>query len=176
MPERPFQQIQPTQPNENQRSLSPSPSTSVAALGPDSAFAGTTGPTADGAMPTFDTEPNKFGLFRSYVSCPTYEPDEEVPLDSICDSEGFAIAKANSGDRRSVFGSRSPPVESVNQNLFAPFLSATVFRLVSWFYGSNTKSVTELDKLVNDVILPDDFDKAHLKGFNFWGGLSSFAS
>jgi hypothetical protein len=118
-------------------------------------------------MPTFDTEPDEFGLFRSYVSCPTYEPDEEIPLDSICDSEGFAVAKVNSDAWWSVFGPRSSSVESANQGLFAPFLSATVFRLMSWFYGgSNVKSITELDKLVNDVILADDFDKAHLKGFN----------
>jgi Plavaka transposase len=153
MPERPCQQMQPTQPDENQ----PSPSISLAV------------PETDGlsAMPTFDTEPDDFGLFRSYISCPTYEPDEEVSLDSICDSDGFAVAKVNSDNWWSVFGPRSSPVESVNQNLFAPFLGATVFRLMSWFYnGSNMKSVTELDKLVNDVILADDFDKAHLKGFN----------
>ena len=152
MPERPCQQMQP---NKNQRSLSPTPSTSSAA----SATAA--------AMPTFDTEPNEFGLFRSYISCPTYEPDEEIPLDSICDSEGFAIAKVNSDNWWSAYGPPPSSVESVNQNSFAPFLSATVFRLMNWFYGSsNMKSVTELDKLVNDVILADDFDKAHLEGFN----------
>jgi Plavaka transposase len=155
MPEHPRQQMQPTQPDENQRSLSPPPSISSAAPG------------TDDDMPTFDTEPDEFGLFRSYISCPTYEPDEEIPLDSICDSQGFAVAKINSDNWWSVFGPRSSPLESVNQNLFAPFLNATVFRLMSWFYcGSNLKSVTELDKLVNDVILVDDFDKVHLKGFN----------
>jgi hypothetical protein len=154
MPERPRQQLKPTQPNENQRSRSPSPS--ILAV-----------PATDGAMPTFDTEPDEFGLFRSYISCPTYEPDEEIPLESVCDSKAFAVAKVNSDNWWSVFGSRPSPAESVNQNLFAPFLSATVFRLMTWFYdGSNMKSVAELDKLVNDVILADDFDKAHLKGFN----------
>src|SRR5262245_20739224 len=40
-------------------------------------------------------------------------------------------------------------------------------RPMNWFYsGSNMKSVMELDKLVNEVILADDFDKAHLNGFN----------
>jgi hypothetical protein len=57
-------------------------------------------------------------------------------------------------------------VEPVGKNPFAPFLNATVFHLMSWFYGgSNMKSVTELDKLVHDVILNEDFDQAHLKGF-----------
>jgi Plavaka transposase len=155
MPERPCQQMQPTQPNESQQSLSLSPPISSAA------------PATDGAMPTFDTEPDEFGLFRSYISCPTYEPDEEIHLDSICDSEGFLVAKAKSNSWWTVFGPRSSPMESANLNLFAPFLGPTVFRLMNWFYsGSNMKSVTELDKLVNDVILADDFDKADLKGFS----------
>lgn len=159
MPRHPCQQMQRTQPDENvQNQRSPSPSVS------------STASITDGAMQSFDTEPDDFGLFRSYISCPTYEPDEEIPLDSICDSEGFAVAKANSDDWWSVFGSqaRSLSVEpqAVN-NLYAPFLNATVFRLMSWFYGgSDMKSVAELDKLVNDVILAGDFDKADLKGFN----------
>ncbi|KAN0118275.1 hypothetical protein V8E52_005251 [Russula decolorans] len=150
--------MQPTQLNESQQSPSPSPSMS-SAVSP-----------ADGAMPTFDTEPDEFGLFRSYISCPTFEPNKEIPLDSICDSEGFAVAKVNfTKDWSSVFGPRSSksPMESANPNSFAPFLGATVSCLMSWFYGgSNMKSVTELDKLVNDVILANDFDRAHLKGFS----------
>ncbi|KAG2737750.1 hypothetical protein P692DRAFT_20760998, partial [Suillus brevipes Sb2] len=35
-----------------------------------------------------------------------------------------------------------------------------------WFYsGSSTKSLAELDRLVNEVILAEDFDQAHLKDF-----------
>lgn len=50
---------------------------------------------------------------------------------------------------------------------FAPFLNATVFRLMSWFYsGSNMKTLAELDALVNDVILADDFKISDLKGFS----------
>jgi Plavaka transposase len=154
-PERPHQQMQPKGPDSNQRSQSPSPSRSP------------TPPAADGAVPTFDTEPDEFGLFRSYISCPTYEPDEEISLDSVCDADGFSVVKANSNNWSSMFGPYSPSAGSIGKNPFAPFLNATVFHLMSWFYGgSNMKSVTELDKLVNDVILDEDFDKAHLKGFN----------
>lgn len=155
MPEPPRQQMQPMVPNVNQQSPSPSRSP--------------TPPAADDAMPTFNTEPDEFGLFRSYISCPTYEPDEEILLDSVCDAEGFAVVKANSDNWVSVFGSHSSSVESItgSKNPFAPFLNATVFRLMNWFYsGSNTKSVTDLDRLVNDVILTEDFDKGHLEGFN----------
>jgi hypothetical protein len=51
-------------------------------------------------------------------------------------------------------------------NYFVPFLNATTFRLMSWFYsGSVMKSLAELDRLVNEVILAEDFDKADLKEF-----------
>ncbi|KAA1479425.1 hypothetical protein DENSPDRAFT_862027 [Dentipellis sp. KUC8613] len=43
----------------------------------------------------------------------------------------------------------------------------SIFRLMNWFYsGSNTKSITELDRLVNDVILADDFTQEDFKGFS----------
>ena len=42
-----------------------------------------------------------------------------------------------------------------------------VFRLMNWFYsGSNMKSVAELQSLVNNVLLADDYDREHLKNFN----------
>jgi hypothetical protein len=47
MPERPRQQMRPTQPDESQRSRSPSPSIYLATPG------------TDGAMSTFDTEPDE---------------------------------------------------------------------------------------------------------------------
>jgi hypothetical protein len=51
-------------------------------------------------------------------------------------------------------------------NCFTPFLNATMFRLMSWFYsGSTMKSWAELDRLVNEVILADDFNTADLKEF-----------
>ncbi len=41
---------------------------------------------------------------------------------------------------------------------FVPFLNATVFRLMNWFYsGSSFKSIAELQSLVDDVILAPDF-------------------
>jgi hypothetical protein len=38
---------------------------------------------------------------------------------------------------------------------------------MNWFYsGSNMKSVAELDALVNNVLLANDFDVVHLQHFN----------
>lgn len=37
---------------------------------------------------------------------------------------------------------------------------------MSWYYnGSTTKSINDLNKLVNDILLAEDFDQEHLKGF-----------
>jgi hypothetical protein len=44
--------------------------------------------------------------------------------------------------------------------------TATSFHLVNWFYtGSNTKTLTELDRLVHDVILHPEFKQEELIGF-----------
>ncbi|KAF9551569.1 hypothetical protein CPC08DRAFT_738298 [Agrocybe pediades] len=41
---------------------------------------------------------------------------------------------------------------------FAPFLNASIFLLMSWYYdGSSMKSFAQLDSLVNDVIRHEDF-------------------
>ncbi|KAG6809229.1 hypothetical protein H0H92_001089 [Tricholoma furcatifolium] len=48
---------------------------------------------------------------------------------------------------------------------FAPFLNATVFQLMNWFYQSTTKTLADLDSLVNDVILHPDFTQSDLRGF-----------
>jgi hypothetical protein len=54
----------------------------------------------------------------------------------------------------------------VQANFFAPFLNVTTFLLMCWFYnGSPMKSLAELDRLVNEVILVEEFNKADLQGF-----------
>jgi hypothetical protein len=56
---------------------------------------------------------------------------------------------------------------AATENIYHPFLNATVYRLMSWFYsGSNQKSVAELDRLVKEVILQEDFDVGDLKDFS----------
>ena len=114
----------------------------------------------------FETEPDEFGLFRLYTSRPTYIPDQDLPLDAVCDGAGLVAAGAyDTPGFRSAFAS-SPPLAGTSGNLFAPFLNPTIFRLMNWFYnGSNMKSVDELDRLVNDVVLAEDFNPSDLRGF-----------
>ncbi|KAG1875402.1 hypothetical protein DFJ58DRAFT_650243, partial [Suillus subalutaceus] len=46
------------------------------------------------------------------------------------------------------------------------FFNTTMFYLICWFYsGSVTKSLADLDHLVNEDILAKDFDKGDLKEF-----------
>ncbi|KAF8156740.1 hypothetical protein B0H34DRAFT_657986 [Crassisporium funariophilum] len=52
-------------------------------------------------------------------------------------------------------------------NLWAPFKNFSRFLLMSWFYNSsNTKSIGELQTLVKDVLLHDDFKINELEAFN----------
>jgi hypothetical protein len=62
-----------------------------------------------------------------------------------------------------VFGSS---LENLETRYFAPFLNASVFHLMKWFYsGSNLKSLGELDHLISEVILAKNFDKKDFSGF-----------
>ena len=56
---------------------------------------------------------------------------------------------------------------AATENIYHLFLNATVCRLMSWFYsGSNQKSIAELDRLLKEVLIQDDFDVSDLEGFS----------
>jgi hypothetical protein len=110
------------------------------------------------------TEPNDMGLFRIYPTIPAHDPLDALSIDDVCDSKGLAVAESCTPKPTSPFG--IPTIASSISNIFAPFLNMTVYRLMDWYYsGSNAKSLAELDRLVNEVILQDDFDPNDLKGF-----------
>ena len=106
------------------------------------------------APPSFCTELDSHNLFREYCGgFPSYDPENSMSLDHLSDGPTFQRAPA------------SPP--SSPKNYFAPFLNATTWRLISWFYNSSPqKSLHDLDCLVQDVILADDFDCDDLREFN----------
>ena len=114
----------------------------------------------------YHTQTNSYGVFRSYLfGIPSYSPDDLYSLDEVSDSSTFATDSTSTrlSDERpwwSSFGS------SLNESYFAPFLNASVFRLMSWFHnGTNNKSLSDLDSLAKDVILAPDFKKDDLIGF-----------
>jgi hypothetical protein len=64
----------------------------------------------------------------------------------------------------SSFGSS---LQNITNNYFAPFLNTSVFHLMKWFYNeSNSKSLTDLDNLVDNVILAENFKKEDFVGFH----------
>jgi len=103
------------------------------------------------------TPPNVFGLYREYLTHPSVEIDDLEDLETLCDAPG--IATATSVQHKPWWKAIGLPDPTHQAGIFAPFLNATIYRLMTWFYsGSNTKSIGELDHLVKDVILADDFD------------------
>ncbi|PPQ93473.1 hypothetical protein CVT25_008490 [Psilocybe cyanescens] len=93
------------------------------------------------------------------------EVEEMDKLDNFCDSLGHVIPPKDL--RRGFLKALGLSSSAAAGNIYAPFLNVSVFCLMHWFYlGSNLKLVTELDCLVKEVILAEDFDLAHLKGFS----------
>jgi hypothetical protein len=119
---------------------------------------------------TIEMEPNTFGLYRVYSKMPSCDPEEDISLDSVCDSHGLA-ASSSLPNPLSGFGiptltGNTVTDETLSPGSHAPFLNKSIFYLMSWFYsGSNMKSVAELDRLVNEVLLKEDFNARDLKGF-----------
>jgi hypothetical protein len=114
------------------------------------------------------TRSNSYGIYRSYpFGIPSYTPDELYSLDVVSDSTTFAPdSGAHTPDRLPWWSPFSSSLDNLTEAYFAPFLNASVFRLMNWFYnGSNNKSLSDLDNLVNNVILATDFKTEDLVGF-----------
>ena len=104
-----------------------------------------------------ETLPNRMGMYRSYRRKPSSDPDEAIALENLCDSPGLSSADANQSTHP------TPPPNS----LVAPLWNKTILQLMSWWYGgSGSKSAADLDHLVQDVILKEDFDPKHLEDFS----------
>ncbi|KAF5357733.1 hypothetical protein D9757_011938 [Collybiopsis confluens] len=107
------------------------------------------------------TKPDRFGLFQIYSELPEFIPDEEVPIEDVCEGAGFPVSPP--ADTTSIFSSVIKPLK---ENIIAPFLNITVWRLMAWWYSSETKSIADLDRLVKEVIRPDEFEPSHLEDFS----------
>lgn len=99
--------------------------------------------------PDFTSEQNMFGIFRVYkCGKPTFNPDDSEVLNSEQPNPLH----------------HGPPLDHLPS--YHPFDNSTIYRLMSWYYnGSTTKSISDLNKLVNDILLANDFSQEHLKGF-----------
>lgn len=103
------------------------------------------------------------GLYRSYTTHPSIDPDDGIALADACDTTGFSSLPSSSTYPKVLeFPSFTP---STLTNPFAPFPNPTIFHLINWWLGNSTKSAPDLDRLVQDVLLQKDFDQSHLLGF-----------
>jgi hypothetical protein len=141
-----------------------------------------TQPTASGSgnsepiQLAFRTATDGYGIFREYSnSKPSITPDENYHLSDISDSPYLALdpdsststSAGNSTPYKLVELANSALDTSTTTTFFAPFQNPSIYQLMSWFYSSsNTKSITELNSLVKDVILTPDFEPEHSIGFS----------
>ncbi|KAJ3557650.1 hypothetical protein NM688_g1363 [Phlebia brevispora] len=118
----------------------------------------------------YETEPDAFGFFRKYHTKPVRDMDDEASPDPLTDSRNIARTsseKLPEPDPLRSWGSTISKQIKSSVDWFAPFLNVTIFRLMYWVYtGSTSKSTGEIDRLVNEVLLSDDFDREHLRGFS----------
>jgi hypothetical protein len=114
------------------------------------------------------TDPDAFDLYRQYhTSFPTYDPENMTYFGQFCDSPTFVQDDSNAGTQEPWYSGFSSFLKATNDRYFAPFFNGTTYRLMSWFYNSSsTKSLADLDRLVNDVILAEDFNREDLRDFN----------
>ncbi|KAJ3825180.1 hypothetical protein F5880DRAFT_1611327 [Lentinula raphanica] len=107
------------------------------------------------------TTANPFGLIRHYLHRPSYDPDAVVPINELCNRrERFNIpVEAETGAEAEAEAEEHDPPW--------PFRNMSIWRLMSWANsGGRTKSESETTRLVNEVLLQEDFDPADLEGFN----------
>jgi hypothetical protein len=88
---------------------------------------------------------------------PSYTPDEFSSISDLCNSPTLLQPEPSAKST----GPASP------FNFFAPYRDASTFRLMHWYNGKSTvKSFGELNRLVKDVLLAEDFSLEHLKKFS----------
>lgn len=114
------------------------------------------------------TDPDAFDLYRQYhTSFPTYDPENMTYFGQFCDSPTFVQDDSNAGTQEPWYSGFTSFLGATNDRYFSPFLNATTYCLMSWFYNSSsTKSLADLDQLVNDVVLAKDFNWDDLRDFN----------
>ncbi|KAH9942660.1 hypothetical protein B0H21DRAFT_710231 [Amylocystis lapponica] len=120
------------------------------------------------ASGSYQTNPDNFDVFRSYTVKPTTNPDDELTIGALCDSSTLIFTHPPSRSCLSAgLHGFVAGIQSAATSVSSPFLSNTVSHLMQWAYsGSHIKSATEVDRLVHDVILADDFDREDLRRFS----------
>jgi hypothetical protein len=124
-------------------------------------------------MSFYDTEPDSFAIFRSYyVQPPSFISN--ITLDSVCNSPHFNVPSrmkkwwlgitksASLPSDTNITGTalRQDIISAVNNTYFQPFENPSSYHLMNW-----GKTLGELDRLVQDVLLKPDFNCEDLENF-----------
>jgi hypothetical protein len=106
----------------------------------------------------YETAKTSYGIFRVYPGgVPSWTPDERQGM--VDTWEGTGSKQPNESDSQN----KSP---ASRRPYFDPFPNASTFHLTHWFStGTATKTLAELDRLVEEVILAKDFNALDLGKF-----------
>ncbi|KAF8426518.1 hypothetical protein L210DRAFT_3306924, partial [Boletus edulis BED1] len=106
---------------------------------------------------TIRTALNIFGVLREYPHRPSYDPDAYVEPDAL-------TYKGRQVPAEPMFPA---PVETPPLPPPWPFQNMSIYHLMKWRYtGSIMKSQHEVNRLVQEVLLADDFRAEDLSGFS----------
>ena len=101
------------------------------------------------------TVANSFGLFRQYLFRPSHDPDAFVDHSNLS---------------RPTTWTPPPPLPrpgETNRDPPWPFANLSIWRLLRWMNtGSSSKSESEVNRLVEDVLSAPDFHPEDLRNFN----------
>ncbi|KAK7461456.1 hypothetical protein VKT23_008633 [Stygiomarasmius scandens] len=129
-------------------------------------------PSEQAAEPTpvsaFTTKPDEFGLFCIYDCAPTHDPNENVNLETVADAPTLVNTSDTGRSPLAGFGTNAAMVQEVPSET-APFLNISIFRIMNWFHQMKEKSLSSLNDLVWNVILPkgpNGFRQEHFEGFD----------
>lgn len=120
----------------------------------------------------YRTDRDTYGIAREYLyGKPSITPDKYFSLSDVSDSPYNAVDSPDLQQSNPTFPS---PIQKfceattfVVQTIFSPFRNVSIYRLMTWFYNSsNTKSMSELNTLVKEVILAPDFQQEDFVGFS----------
>ncbi|KAJ7331353.1 hypothetical protein DFH08DRAFT_623969, partial [Mycena albidolilacea] len=100
------------------------------------------------------TQPNAHGFYKVNIfqNQPTHHPEDSISQDDLCRSSDLT-------ENTETGKVPTPP--------WFQFLNGTVARFMSWFHlGSTVKLNGNLDLIVHDVMLHEEFKQVHLHGFS----------
>jgi hypothetical protein len=116
-------------------------------------------------LQTVQTESDEFGRYRIYRKRPDHEPGN-IPQP---DHNNFT-SETHQGNAEELASGLGLPLPSLSElpALLGVFLNTTITLLVQWFYSaSSTKSLADVQNLIDNDISHEDFRAEDLQGVDF---------